>query len=378
MSTSPATTLTGQAAGENFGRGVAAAGDVNGDGYADVIVGAPDHNAATGRADLHHGESASVSSASSPTLTGAASSNFGGSVASAGDVNGDGYADVIVGAYNTGQAFLYLGGASGLGTSPATTLTGEASGDYFGESVAGAGDVNGDGYDDVIVGANGFNNRTGRVYVFLGGAAGLSATPATTLTGEASSNYFGYSAAGAGDVNRDGYADVVIGAYGYSGFPGRAYVFLGSAGGVNPTVATTLTGEAGGSRFGYSVASAGDVNRDGTGDLVVGAYSHNGIGRAYVFLGSPGGLTTPAITAISGEGTGSRFGRAVAPAGDVNGDGFSDIVIGADLYGSVTGRAYVFLGGASGLVTPAAVTLTGEAPDHFFGDVRGGRGRCQW
>ena len=380
VNTSPATTLTGEAAGDEFGRGASAAGDVNGDGYADLIVGAPAHDASTGRAYAHYGNSAQLGTSAAPTLTGeATSSNFGVSVASAGDVNGDGYADVIVGAYgysnSTGRAFVFLGSASGLGTSPATTLTGETSGDYFGESVAGAGDVDGDGYADVIVGANGYNLGTGRAYVFLGSASGLSSTPSTTLTGEGTGHRFGYSVAGVGDVNRDGYADVAIGAHAYSLNTGRAYVYLGSAGGLSPTPSTTLTGEATGSRFGYSVAGAGDVNKDGAGDVVIGARGYSAsTGRAYVFLGSPGGLVSTAATTLTGEAAGNRFGSAVAHAGDVNGDGFADVVIGADLYSSGTGRAYVFLGDGSGLVAPAASTLTGEATNHLFGQSVSGAG----
>ena len=137
-------------------------------------------------------------------------------MATAGDVNGDGYADVVVGAYgyssDTGRAYVYLGGASGLATTAATTLTGEATGNDFGDSVATAGDVNGDGYADVVVGAYGYSSGTGRAYVYLGGASGLATTAATTWTGEATDNYFGYSVATAGDVNGDGYADVVVGA----------------------------------------------------------------------------------------------------------------------------------------------------------------------
>jgi len=149
---------------------------------------------------------------------------FGGSVASAGDVNGDGYADIIVGASNapgagtndTGEAYVYYGSSSGLGTSAVWNVNGEASGDRFGVSVASAGDVNGDGYADVIVGAN-YNDdgasNAGEAYVYYGSASGLSATPDWSDQGEASGDYFGVSVASAGDVNGDGYADVIVGAY---------------------------------------------------------------------------------------------------------------------------------------------------------------------
>ena len=181
------------------------------------------------------------------TLTGEEQdSYFGESVATAGDVNGDGYADVVIGAWGyasqTGRAYVYLGGASGLATPAATTLTGVAAGDHFGYSVAPAGDVNGDGYADVVIGARGYNSNTGRAYVYLGGASGLAATAATTLTGDGRRTTR-HSVAPAGDVNGDGYADLVVGAIGYSSFTGRAYVYLGGAGGLATTAATTWTGE---------------------------------------------------------------------------------------------------------------------------------------
>jgi len=215
-------------------------------------------------------------------------------------------------------------------TGAPTTLTGETAGDWFGLSVATAGDVNGDGYADVVVGALFHNNETGRAYVYLGGASGLSTTAATTLTGEATYGDFGSSVATAGDVNRDGYADVVIGAPRYSiDWTGRAYVYLGGASGLSTTAATTLTGGAAGNHFGESVATAGDVNGDGYADVVVGAYGYSSnIGRAYVYLGGASGLSTTAATTPTGTYA-SNFGASVATAGDVNGDAYADVVVGA-------------------------------------------------
>ncbi|MEI8256937.1 MAG: integrin alpha, partial [Deltaproteobacteria bacterium] len=193
-----------------------------------------------------------------------ANGTFGQSVASAGDVNGDGFADMVVGAWGAssyvGRAYVYLGSATGLATSPATTLTGVSRG-----SVASAGDVNGDGFADVVAGSVGASGQPGRADVYLGSATGLTTSPATSLTGpDGADGRFGRSVASAGDVNGDGYADVVVGADGVSSNTGRAHVYLGSATGLATAPATSLTGPDGTDGwFGWSVASAGDLNGDG-------------------------------------------------------------------------------------------------------------------
>jgi uncharacterized repeat protein (TIGR01451 family) len=174
--------------------------------------------------------------------SGQASAQFGISVAPAGDTNGDGYADVIVGAnaYNNGQsfegrAFVYLGSASGLGLSPAWTAESDQEFSAFGISVATAGDVNGDGYADVIVGAYFYANgqvNEGRAFVYPGSASGLALSPAWTAESDQASGLFGVSVATAGDVNGDGYADLIVGAYAYDNGQaneGRAFLYYGNA-----------------------------------------------------------------------------------------------------------------------------------------------------
>jgi len=391
----PAWTAESDQAGAFFGVRLATAGDVNGDGYGDVIVGAYFHdNGQTdeGRAFVYLGSGAGL--ATSPAWTAEsdqAGANFG-SVASAGDVNGDGYGDVIVGASgydngqtNEGRAFVYLGSGAGLATSPAWTAESDQAFSSFGSSVATAGDVNGDGYGDVIVGAYGYDNgqtNEGRAYVYLGSGAGLATSPAWTAESDqtigVSSLYpeFGSSVASAGDVNGDGYGDVIVGASGYDNGQfeeGRAYLYLGSGAGLATSAAWTAESDQVSAAFGKSVAAAGDVNGDGYGDVIVGAFSYangqTGEGRAFVYLGSGSGLaTSPAWTAESDQ-VNAAFGFPVATAGDVNGDGYGDVIVGSINYSNdqtFEGRAFVYLGSGAGLATSAAWTAESDQAGTFF------------
>jgi hypothetical protein len=282
---------------------VASAGDVNKDGYADVIVGAPWYghpDGHEGMAYVYHGSASGLSTTANWT----AESNMpwtdlGWSVASAGDVNGDGYGDVIVGVNHLdnpelaeGGAWVYHGSASGLAALPAWAYESNQVEAQFGESVAAAGDVNGDGYDDVIVGAFGFDNGQtdeGRVFVFHGSAAGLAFTPAWTTESNREYAEFGHSVASAGDVNGDGFSDVIVGAPQYSNdhdFEGRAFLYYGSNLGLLAAPAGIAESHQVRANYGSSVASAGDVNGDGIEDLIVGArnYEHGQGGEGQVFV----------------------------------------------------------------------------------------------
>ncbi len=302
-------------------------------------------------------------------------------------MNGDGYSDVIVGAYAAnsfvGKAYLYLGGASGLSASAGWTTAGEASSDYFGCSVATAGDVNGDGYSDVIVGAWPYSSSVGKAYLFLGSASGLSVATSWTAVGETPGDGFGISVATAGDVNGDGYSDVIVGAYGANGFAGKAYLYLGGASGLSASAGWTRSGQAAYDCFGYSVASAGDVNGDGYSDIIVGAHELTNIydneGRAYVYLGGPTGPAATAGWTAEGGQTTAWFGCSVATAGDVNGDGYSDIIVGAHGYSNgqnFEGRANVYLGASTG---PAASAewRPGRGSEQQFRLFRRDGGGCE-
>jgi hypothetical protein len=186
---------------------------------------------------------------------------------------------MIVGAYqydngetNEGRAFVYLGAGSGLAVSSAWTAEGGQVSAFFGRSVASAGDVNGDGFGDVIVGIPYYDNgetTEGRAFVYLGSASGLEVSPAWTAEGNQAYALFGDSVASAGDVNGDGFGDVIVSAHGFDGGEfdeSHVYVYLGFSLGLGDAPAWTAEGDQASAYFGSSVASAGDVNGDGFGD----------------------------------------------------------------------------------------------------------------
>jgi hypothetical protein len=375
LSTTPSWTAESNQAGAQFGNSVASAGDVNGDGFSDVIVGAPEFDsleANEGRVFVYHGSATGLSTTPSWTAeSNQAGARFGWSVSSAGDVNGDGFSDVIVGAHrfdNTeldeGRVFVYHGSATGLSTTPNWTAESNQVGAQFGNSVASAGDVNGDGFSDVIVGARFFDNGEtdeGRAFVYHGSATGLSTTPNWTAESNQAFANFGFSVSSAGDVNGDGYSDVIVGAWLFDNGEtneGTAFVYHGSATGLSTSANWTAESNQADAQFGVSVASAGDVNGDGFSDVIVGAPLFDSPeaneGRVFVYHGSASGLsTTPNWTAESNQAD-AQFGVSVASAGDVNGDGFSDVIVGAPLFDSPEeneGRAFVYHGSGTSFVT---------------------------
>ena len=383
--------VDGGQAGANFGASVSSAGDVNGDGYSDVIIGAYTYDNGSsneGAAFIFHGSSTGLENSFDTILeVNQANCYFGYSVSNAGDVNGDGYGDVIVGAYDftngqsdEGAAFVFHGSATGVSPTVVTQVESNYVGAEFGRYVSTAGDVNADGYSDVIVGAHLFENGAtdeGAAFIYHGSSSGISTTVSSQLEMNNPGANFGISVACAGDVNGDGYSDVIVGGNDYENGQtdeGGAFVFHGSASGVSTTVSSTLELNQAYSEMGYGVSSAGDVNGDGYSDILVGARyydnGHSSEGCAAIYHGSASGISTTADIVVEIHQAGAYLGKSVSAAGDVNGDGYSDIVVGAANFDgpeSNEGTVLVYLGSSTGIDTLTKRSIESNQASSYFG-----------
>jgi len=354
--------LMGQSTNNNFGFSVSSAGDVNGDGFDDVIVGAYGYANGRGRAYIFLGNYF-MDNIADLIMTGQSSSDhFGASVSTAGDVNNDGFSDVVIG--HEYKAYIYFGGTS-MDTIIDVIL------DYVNMnvySVSTAGDVNGDGYDDLIVGSN-YTGNYGQAYIFLGGSS-MDNTPDLIMEPNEYGFFdFGKSVASAGDVNGDGYSDVIVGSS-FGQFPviGQAHIFFGGVL-MNNVPDVILIGETAVKDFGFSVSTAGDVNSDGFSDVIVGAPNMTSpflvSGKAYIYYGGSPMDNISDVTMI-GDSVGNYFGFSVSTAGDINNDDYSDVVVGAYRYKSSIGRCYIYLGDMSTDST-ADIILNGSQTTKSFG-----------
>jgi len=364
-------TAEGNQAGARFGYSVRSAGNINGDQFSDIIIGAPYYDSDqvdVGKVFVYHGSYFGLTSQPAWSVVGGQSScKFGYSVDTAGDVNGDGFSDVIIGAplyssepEGTGKVFLYYGSADGLNFKDIWAFSGlqdfsigylEIKGGGFGYSVSTAGDVNGDSYSDVIIGAPSYrdsnNIKIGKAFVIYGSSSGLNNGIDWTIESSTEGRNFGINVSSAGDVNGDGFSDVLIGKRNHyshpESFSGSSFLFLGSKSGLD---LNTSDLDADWSKIGgYEVALAGDVNADGYSDVIVGTHLYNPVSGDYdencsLFLGSGDGLNSVQAWSID-------KGWSVGTAGDVNGDGYSDIIIGSTDIGEFIGTATIYYGSES-------------------------------
>ena len=360
----------GKPGNDDFGTCVSYAGDLNKDGYDDVIIGYPSNHQGgqfAGSAYVYFGGE-QMDAKADLTIIGQTSNGYlGTSVSFAGDANGDGFSDFFVGGRNPGKVFLYFGALSFMIDDVADLIFSDSKlGSNFGNSFTYISDFNNDGFDDFIISANLDNvngTQAGRAYIYLGGPS-LGTIPENIFTGESKFNFFGESVAFAGDVNNDGFSDVIIGAPGYEtdgNREGRVYIFFGnnSLDSKPDVVITGLQHQS----IGDVIASAGDINDDGYDDIIIGApYIGAAVGPAsYVYI-YYGGNNMDAEADIIIKETLFAFGTDISYAGDINNDDYDDIMI------SDEGNVFFYYGGST-MDTIPDITLKFHSSGEFVQSI---------
>ncbi|GAB6141273.1 hypothetical protein JCM14076_20020 [Methylosoma difficile] len=414
--------INGEYAYDYSGVCVSAAGDMNSDGLADLIVGCPFNDSVSpyaGRSYVIYGKT-STAAIDLTTISSGSSAGFivdgfgevglsGFCVSSAGDVNGDGFSDLIIGApyrYDRISAYVVFGKSVNTNTSLANAangiggfrITGTGNKDRLGDSLAGAGDVNGDGLADLIVSAYKYNSFAGQIYVVFGKTNTTTVDLNNVVNGvggfainsEERGSHAGHRVAAAGDVNGDGLADLLLSAHlkdsATTTNVGRTYVVFGKTNGDTVNLTSISNGSGGGfsingqttnDQSGFSVSSAGDVNGDGLADILVGTYqifsqvANNSFGRAYLVYGKTSSTAVELSAVDAGIGgfvikssSFTALGISVSGAGDINGDGLGDLLIGAPSANGTnrydgTGNVYVIFGSTTGAFASSFVDQMG-------------------
>lgn len=380
--------IQGMNPGEQFGAQTAGIGDVDNDGYSDIAVLIP----ARGYCMVYLGGTTLRESLVHPLANAGISLSAQSQIRPAGDIDSDGFDDVLItapdlyvsGMRAAGAVFIFYGSPSGLRELPDQVIFGTEKDMRLGSDVDGVGDFNQDGYDDILVGADGWNEDTGMVRLYLGGADGLYEDPVWIWEGESKGDRFGHAVTGAGDLNADGYLDFAVSSpFANAGEGiGCVYIFYGLADLAGLEVGDTVGGRMLKSYYGLSIRLAGDVNNDGFSDLIISAPKEpNGPinpGKVELYLGSEHGIGTdpPPDWYIEGESDDALLGFTIAFLGDVNRDGYDDVAIGAPGHSSEgkpeRGKVYIYLGAWNGFRdAPSIVELGPDPGDHMSAGLAG-------